>query len=145
MKPIDPPERPLTFQRIIGADLDSLFLLMEEVESFCRQSRLPQALILQLQLALEEFVTNAIKYGYPDRDPGQIEIRLAIDPTSARLRITDDGAPFDPLAAAPPDFARTLEEKEIGGLGIHLICKVMDTVHYERRGNRNIITVCKKR
>ncbi|HWO99352.1 MAG TPA: ATP-binding protein [Methylococcus sp.] len=145
MKPTDPPERPLTFQRSIGADFDSLFLLMEEMESFCRQSRLSQALILQLQLVLEELVTNAIKYGYPGRDTGQIEVRLTIDPCTARLRITDDGAPFDPLAATPPDFARGLEEREIGGLGIHLIRKMMDTVRYERCGDKNIVTVCKKR
>jgi anti-sigma regulatory factor (Ser/Thr protein kinase) len=145
MKPTVPPERPLTFQRTIGADFDRLFSVMEEMELFCRQSRLPQALILQLQLALEELATNAIKYGYFGRDAGQIEIRLTIDAWTARLRIADNGAPFDPLTATAPDFARGLEEREIGGLGIHLIRRVMDTVHYERCGGKNIVTVCKKR
>lgn len=56
-----------------------------------------------------------------------------------------DGAPFDPLTATPPDFARGLEEREIGGLGIHLIRKMMDTVRYKRCGDKNIVTICKKR
>ena len=72
-----------------------------------------------------------------------VRIRLAIEFGELRLELEDDGRPYNPLLIADPDLSRPLAERKIGGLGIHLVRKLMDRTAYEHRGGGNLLSVAK--
>jgi anti-sigma regulatory factor (Ser/Thr protein kinase) len=100
-------------------------------------------LIMSINLALEEALTNTISYGYDDRDTHTIEISFGKSETTLTIVITDDGHPYDPTLKADPDITLAAEDRPIGGLGIYLIKKIMDKVVYERAGNKNHLILTK--
>jgi serine/threonine-protein kinase RsbW len=93
----------------------------------------------RILLVLEELITNVAKYGYRNRAAGNAEVLLQIDATHLIVEFIDDGDPFDPLAAPPPDLEAPLEERDIGGLGIHIVRALADEVRYFRLEARNVI------
>ena len=97
-----------------------------------------------LNLALEEILTNIISYGYTDNREHEIKVRLSVQPGEVKAEVEDDGQPFNPLAAPEADTTQSLEERTIGGLGIHLVRKLMDGLEYKRQGDRNLLTIRKK-
>jgi serine/threonine-protein kinase RsbW len=99
--------------------------------------------VMHLELATEEAVTNVCNYAY-EIPPGKVWIRISQTENSVRVDFIDDGVPFDPLAADAPDLQSDLEKREIGGLGIFLIRRVLDEVHYSRRGNQNVLSLVVK-
>ena len=103
----------------------------------------PQALNLVL-LAIEELVTNCIKYGYDDAGEHTIMVVLSIDDKNLTMNVIDDGHPFDPLAAPAPDLFLQVEDRSIGGLGIHLLRRLADHMAYERRDGSNRLTLTKR-
>jgi anti-sigma regulatory factor (Ser/Thr protein kinase) len=117
----------------------------EWVGEFARANQLPPALAHALELSLVEWVTNVISYAYPDAREHWITIRLAIDTNEVRAEVTDDGRGFDPLTYPPVDTSAPLEKRAVGGLGIHMMRKLMDDVEYRREGERNIVTMVKRR
>ena len=102
-------------------------------------------LTFAIQLAVDEACSNIALYGYPGREPGSITIVCIVDADSIRVTITDDGIPFDPLTAPPPPLDVSVEERAIGGLGIHFIRTVTDSVAYAREGERNVLSMVKRR
>jgi serine/threonine-protein kinase RsbW len=98
---------------------------------------------LLVSLAIEELVTNCIKYGYDDSDEHQIGLRMEVVANVLMFEICDDGHPFDPLQAPPPDLTLSLEERPIGGLGLHLLKEMSDGISYERRAGCNLVTLRK--
>ena len=95
---------------------------------------------MKLALALEEAVANVINHGLPGLPPPhRVLVRLEIGADAVAAEVVDNGKPFDPTAAAPPDLSRPLEERQPGGLGIPLIRGLMDRVAYRRVGNSNIL------
>jgi anti-sigma regulatory factor (Ser/Thr protein kinase) len=103
----------------------------------------PQVLNLVL-LAIEELVTNCIEYGYDDSDHHTIVIVLSISDESLTMDVIDDGHPFDPLTAPPPDFSLEAQDRPIGGLGIYLLRKLADNISYERNHGTNRLTLTKR-
>jgi anti-sigma regulatory factor (Ser/Thr protein kinase) len=97
-----------------------------------------------LHVAIEEHLTNVINYGYSPGQSGQIALRLASSPDALRVEIEDDARPFNPLLAPPVDVNQPLEERPIGGLGIHMIRQLTDELHYEARGGHNVLTLIKR-
>lgn len=102
----------------------------------------PEATYL-VSLAIEELVTNCIKYAYDDAGEHTIEIVLRVADHALTMVVVDDGHAFDPLAAPPPDLSLAIEARPIGGLGIHLLRQLADEVRYERRGGTNRFTLTK--
>jgi anti-sigma regulatory factor (Ser/Thr protein kinase) len=96
-----------------------------------------------LNVVLDEAVSNAINHGYDAGVRGEIAVRLRRAPDGVLLEVEDDGRPFDPLQAPPPDLTLSLERRPIGGLGIHLIRNLMDEVSYARVGGRNVLKMVK--
>jgi serine/threonine-protein kinase RsbW len=94
-----------------------------------------------LNLALEEILNNIISYAYTDSREHEIKVRLSAQPGEIRAEVEDDGQPFNPLEAPEPDTAKSLEERTIGGLGIHLVRKLMDDIEYKRQGERNFLSM----
>jgi anti-sigma regulatory factor (Ser/Thr protein kinase) len=94
-------------------------------------------------LAIEELVTNAMKYGYDDANEHVVEIKLALEHGGLVVTVTDDGRPFNPLTWPEPDTRLPLEDRLIGGLGVHLLRKMSDEMEYVRDGNKNRLTLRK--
>src|SRR5215831_17068716 len=103
----------------------------------------PQALF-EVNISLEEILTNIISYGYEDNREHEIILRLAFTDGEMTAEIEDDGKPFNPLQMAEPDLDKPLEEREIGGLGIYLVRKFMTDLAYQRHEGKNRLTLKKK-
>ncbi len=104
----------------------------------------PQDLLMQLNLVLEEWIVNVVSYAFPDREVHEIELRLWQTDTQVRIEIIDDGVPFDPTAYAPPDLSMPVEQRDVGGLGIHFIRESTDGFTYARQDDRNVVAIVKK-
>ena len=96
--------------------------------------------VMHLELAVEEAAVNICSYAY-EIPPGEVTIRISRETEVVRIELVDVGVPFDPLAADAPDIKSELENREVGGLGIFLIRRVLDEVHYSRSGDRNILSL----
>ncbi len=129
----------------IGADLDELRRVAEAAEELGLQEDWSPALVHQVDLAIEELGNNIVRHGLAG-GPGEIEITLTSDAEAIKIEISDDGQPFNPLKDAPkPDLEAALEDRPIGGLGIHLVLTMMDEMHYRRENERNHLTLVKRR
>ncbi len=103
---------------------------------------LAPATLSKAELVLEEIVANHVMHAYKDA-PGETEVACFLRrDESFCLQIADWGEPFDPLSQPPPDTTAPLEERKIGGLGIHLVKNMADHLEYRREGGKNILTVC---
>ena len=100
---------------------------------------------IQIDMAVEELFVNIAHYAYKGT-AGDAVILAGPDPKTGILRITfrDWGVPFDPLAKTDPDISLSVEEREIGGLGIFMAKKVMDTMDYKYENGQNVLTMTKK-
>ena len=116
----------------------------QTLTEFGQHHGLAPRLVHDLNLALEEILTNIISYGYTDNREHEIKVRLSVQPGEVKAEVEDDGQPFNPLEAPEPNTAKSLEERTIGGLGIHLVRKLMDSLEYKRQGERNLLTMKKK-
>ena len=121
-----------------------LSLLNQTLMEFGRHHGLAPTVVHDLNLALEEILTNIISYGYTDSQEHEIRVRLSMRPGEVKVEVEDDGQSFNPLAAPEPHTAKALEERIIGGLGIHLVRTLMDGLEYKRQADRNILTIRKK-
>ena len=120
---------------------DELDRVSAAIEDFALEADWPLDLALKVNLALEEVVINVMNYGHDD-GLHEIDIILTTEEDSLTIEIVDDGRPFDPLHDAPiPDVNAELEERNIGGLGIHLVRKMMDDVQYRREEGKNRLTL----
>lgn len=117
--------------------LPDLDRLAEAVEAFGERNGFPRKMIYQVRLVLDELLTNVISYGFSDDKQHEIEVEMRLAGSKLLFRIEDDAAPFDPLQANSPDLTSSVEDRAIGGLGIHLVRKLMDLVRYERREGKN--------
>ena len=128
----------------IANDVAELTRVADSVDEFCAAHSLPADCAFKLNIALEELLTNTISYGFDDAQPHEIAIDIAVADDAIVAEISDDGRPFDPLQAPPPDLDSPIEERRVGGLGVHLVKTLMDEVVYDHRGGRNHIRLRKR-
>ena len=102
----------------------------------------PKAMYLAL-VAIEELVTNCIHYGYDDAAEHTIRIEFTLEDGVLTMEVTDDGHEFDPVNAPEPDFTLELEDRPVGGLGIHMLRKLADEMAYERVDGKNRVRLVK--
>lgn len=114
------------------------------VDEVCEQVDFDMSTTLKLNLAIEEAVVNVMNYAYPAGEKGDVDIEAMINDEYLVFVISDSGTPFDPTAKAEVDTTLSVEERGIGGLGIHLIRQIMDTINYERVEGKNVLTLRKK-
>ena len=107
------------------------------VSQFAEEQGLSEDVVFSLNVALDEMLSNVIKYGYTDDAIHEIHVRLSVAGPLLVTEIEDDGQPFDPCAAAPVDVDAPLDERKVGGLGIHIVRKLMSEVVYARVNGRN--------
>ena len=102
--------------------------------------------IYSIQLATDEAASNIIEHAYENTSKGFIEIACGMNGNSLLITLHDHGKSFDPSSVAPPNLKASLSERQIGGLGIYLMRKLMDEVHYETKaGGGNLLTLVKRR
>lgn len=118
--------------------------LAELVETTCEELGLSASDTMQVNLSIEEAVVNVMNYAYPSGMQGNIEVVSEADTEQLRFIITDKGKPFDPTTRDEIDTTLSTDERAIGGLGIHLMRRYMDSINYERIGEKNILTLRKK-
>jgi anti-sigma regulatory factor (Ser/Thr protein kinase) len=125
-------------------DLSELDRLCEKLEIMGQELGLTPKCCFELNLALEEHFTNIISHAYPDDAEHWITFSFCMTDSKLTICIEDDGQSFDPAAVIQPDTHCSIENRDIGGLGIHLIKKIMDEITYQRCQNKNILKLTKK-
>ncbi len=125
-------------------DLDEVHQLAAFVDEVCETIGLDMSLTMSLNLAIEEAVVNVIDYAYPAGTKGDILIEARANEQYLKIVINDWGTPFDPTAKGDVDTTLSAEERPIGGLGIHLVRQIMDSINYERTDGKNVLTLRKK-
>ena len=123
--------------------LSELDTLEEKVHRFSGQLGLTEKSNCRINLVLEELFTNIVSYGYSDDSEHEIHFTITHENGHLTIQIEDDGIPFNPLDALNPNLECTIEERDIGGLGIHIIKKLMDDVLYQRCGEKNVLILRK--
>ena len=124
-------------------DIKQVSLLAEFIETIAEEKQLDETLAMNLNLALEEAVTNVILYAYPKGTDGLVDIEAILKEHSLEFIITDSGVPFDPTAAPEADVTLSADERPIGGLGIFMVRKLMDEVHYQHLDDKNVLKMTK--
>jgi anti-sigma regulatory factor (Ser/Thr protein kinase) len=122
--------------------LEALNHLMAVVRAYLKPFPLSRKPRFAVELILEEVVTNVIHHAFegvpaPQQGPHLITVDLAVSERGVHLWVTDDGRPFNPLSAPRLDVGQPLMERLQGGLGIHLVRQMMDSMAYRREGERN--------
>jgi anti-sigma regulatory factor (Ser/Thr protein kinase) len=128
----------------IKNELAELEKVNQALAQFSELHQLPADVSNAISLALDEIITNIVEYGYHDQEEHLIDVRFSLDEGQVTLIVEDDGVPFDPLDAEVPDTSSSMEERPVGGLGIHLVLNVMDEVAYNYRNEKNCLVMTKK-
>jgi len=139
-------QKDLTYQRTLTLtnDLKRIPRLNSFIDDACEANGFDMPTTMQINLAIEEAVVNVMNYAYPTGTKGNITIEVKSNGQEAFFIISDTGKPFDPTAKPEVDTTLSAEDRSIGGLGIHLIRKIMDHINYERSNGHNILTLIKK-
>lgn len=123
--------------------IDELASLADKIEDLAKEWKLSQDLAMKINLVIEEALSNIIFYAFSDNEKHDIKISVSIDKKILEITFKDDGIPFNPLSQQKPDINLPAEERPVGGLGIFLMSKVMDEMHYSRDKNQNILKLTK--
>ena len=104
---------------------------------------MPAGVRRSVNVALDELLANALSHAGTGRDPCSVTVEVKLDQERVTVIVTDDGMPFDPFAQNAPDTTLSVEDRPIGGLGLHLVGQLMDQVSYERREGQNVVVLVK--
>lgn len=121
--------------------LEEVTRSLDEVNGFLGACRLPPRIVYDVNLVLEEVLTNIVKYAHRDGGSHAIDMCIGLSENAITIVCSDDGHPFDPLSVPPPDFSLSMIEREPGGLGIHLVRKTVDSIVYARSEGKNVLTM----
>ena len=129
---------------ILANDISEISKLATFIEEVGEAFALPPDVVFNLNLVLEEAVVNVINYAYPKEEHQYIYLSAHLHEESIVLVLTDTGKEFDPTLAPEADITLSIDDREIGGLGIFLIRQIMNEVRYERIDGKNVLTLEKK-
>jgi serine/threonine-protein kinase RsbW len=130
-------------QTSVPSDAAQLPALSRFLQDFWIEFNLPAAEALTFELALEEVFMNVVMHGSEAGKVPTVEVSLTLVESGVTLTVEDDGAPFDPLSLPAPDVTASLESRPVGGLGVYLVRRAMDSVSYQRRGTMNQLRMTK--
>ena len=129
----------------VPAKVESIDKVTEFVDEQLEAAECSMKASVQINVAIDEIFANIAFYAYPEGE-GDVVVQIDIenDPRIAVLTFVDSGIPYNPLEKQDPDVTLSLEERQIGGLGIFIVKKSMDDMIYERKDGQNILTLRKK-
>ena len=130
-------------QFVIENQIEELPSLAVKIDELAEEWKISPSLAMNINLVIEEAVSNIIFYAFADINKHEIAISVSLNDNRLSIKITDDGIPFNPLEQQQPDINLPAEERPVGGLGIFLISQIMDEMDYARKGNQNILTLNK--
>lgn len=139
-------ERPMeTIQLKLKNQLSELDQIAVNLETLAEKWNIPGKIVMEINLVLEELFTNVLFYAFDDKDEHDINLDfILIDVHQLQIRIEDNGKPFNLLEKKVNDvFDKPLEDRQIGGLGIHFVREMMNSVEYQRADNKNIVILTK--
>jgi anti-sigma regulatory factor (Ser/Thr protein kinase) len=129
----------------VPADTEAMTRIREFVEEFGKECRIDRGDIIRALIAIEELVTNIIKYGYgPSGEQGRAALTLGFEGERLTVELVDDSHEFDPFAGPAPDLSAPIEQRRIGGLGLHLVKTLMDRTSYRREGGHNVVAISRR-
>ena len=117
--------------------------IIEYFESFARENDLHRASIQKFNIVLDELLNNIISYAFKDDDEHHILVKFQLKYLRLIITIEDDGIPFNPFRTESPDIELSISERNLGGLGVHIVKNLVDEYHYIRQSKRNIINLIK--
>jgi anti-anti-sigma factor len=132
-----------SFHRTIGTDPGAVAGIGAAFTEFADGLGLAAPIRRSVSVVLDELLNNIIAHGFAGRGDGEVSIDVELRADRLCVTLTDDGGPFNPLDMAAPDTALSVEERQPGGLGIHLVRRLMDDVSYQRRADRNVVILAK--
>jgi len=129
---------------VIDAKIENLDEVLGFVDAELEMIDCPMKLQMQIDVAVEEMFVNIAHYAYvPDIGKATIRLEMSEDNKEVAITFIDEGVPFDPTAKADPDVTLSAQERQIGGLGIFMVKKSMDSMEYERVDGQNVLTITK--
>lgn len=131
-------------ERVFAADTDALPEVIGFIAAAAETWGLHPQRLMQLELAVEEAVVNICHYAY-EVPPGELIVRVESASGQFVVELIDEGVPFDPLAVEEPDLRAPAGERQVGGLGVFLVRRVMDEVAYRRDGVCNVLRLVIRR
>ncbi|MFT7073878.1 MAG: sigma-B regulation protein RsbU (phosphoserine phosphatase) [Patiriisocius sp.] len=127
----------------IKNELKEITTAIEWFEAFSMENKMPFKIIQKINIAFDELLNNIISYGYKDDDIHEIYIKIELRNERLIFVISDDGIPFNPFSDDSPITTLSVDEREIGGLGIHIVKNLMDEYEYKRNVDMNVVTLIK--
>jgi anti-sigma regulatory factor (Ser/Thr protein kinase) len=128
----------------LPVDLCEIERLNRLVRQFGDLHEIPGRTLYAVNLALDELVTNIVLHGYDDPAGQEFEVRITARGGGITAEVEDGGRAFNPVEAPTPDLTAPLEERALGGLGIHLVKNLTDSVEYRRVEDKNVLTIRKR-
>ena len=128
----------------VPADAAQLTVLTRFLQEFAVAVALDAAQVSTFELALEEIFMNIVMHGSRPGLAPRVQVSLDRDAESVTMTVEDDGPEFDPLSLPPPDVTASLADRKVGGLGVFLVRKMMDSVSYARIAGRNQLRMSKR-
>ena len=129
---------------VLPNDVQEVPKLTAFVDAVCEAVGFNSTLTMKMNLAIEEAVVNVMNYAYPRGTKGDVTIEALSNDVRLKFTIIDSGTPFDPTGHSDVDTTLSAQDRPIGGLGIHLVRNIMDSINYERIDNLNVLTLRKK-
>ncbi len=137
-----PQDAPIAERRIVIKNrLADIAVVNATFDAFADEFGVPMPIATKFNLAFDELLSNVIAYAYCDDAEHGIEINIERAQNRLTVTIADDGVPFNPLGAEIPDTTLSLAGRDTGGLGIHLVRNLVDELSYQRRIDRNVVTL----
>lgn len=125
----------------IENDLSELEVAIERFKAFADDHGMSQKLSQKVKTVLDEVLNNVVSYAFQDGARHLIEVTLRLTDRSLTVAVRDDGVPFNPLGQDTPQTDQAVDERQIGGLGIHLVRNLTDEVSYQRHSDANVLTM----
>ena len=126
---------------VAATDLSEIERINTEFGTFADKNGLAAGVSQKVSIVFDDLLNNIISYGFSDDEDHQIDIDVTYTPGRLVIAITDDGMPFNPFDHVGPDTSLSIEERDIGGLGVLLIKELMDEYQYQRHSNSNVVTL----
>lgn len=130
--------QPLVFETELRATMLAVPHLLSSLDMFCSKSGLHDPDRFAVLLVIDELVTNSISHGYVG-EPGPVRVAVRISPDTVEVRYSDDAPEFDPTLRQDPDIEQGVEARPIGGLGLYMARKMVDSMTYSRQADANVL------
>ena len=132
-----------TIELQLASELDAIERVTGLFDAFAAAHHVPDATRRTFDIAFDDLLNNIISYAYDGEPDHVIDVRVELSGGALVASFADDGPEFDPFAMDAPDTEADLDDRDIGGLGVHLVKSMMDDARYERRDARNVVIVTK--